>query len=196
MRKILVAALLLISISTYAQQLEQDTLKVKNIEQVTIVGDKAKSIPGSGQYISLRKLEKLNQPNINNVLRVIPGVNIRDEEGFGLRPNIGLRGTPVNRSSKITLMEDGILIAPATYADPSAYYFSTFARMQSVEVLKGSSQIKYGPYTIGGAVNLVSTTIPNVFKGFAQISYGSFATNQQRIWVGDSRKNFDSFSKH
>ncbi len=191
MRKILIAALLLIRISTYAQQLEQDTLKIKNIEQVTIVGDKAKSMPGAGQNISLYKLEKLNQPNINNVLRVIPGVNIRDEEGFGLRPNIGLRGTPVNRSAKITLMEDGILIAPATYADPSAYYFPTFARMQSVEVLKGSSQIKYGPYTIGGAINLVSTTIPNTFKGFAQISYGSFETNQQRIWVGDSRKNFD-----
>ena len=191
MRKYLVAGLLLISVSTYAQQTEQDSLKIKNIEQVTIVGDKAKYISGAGQFISPRKLEKLNQLNINNVLRIIPGVNVRDEEGFGLRPNIGLRGTPVNRSAKITLMEDGILIAPATYADPSAYYFPTFARMQSVEVLKGSSQIKYGPYTIGGAVNLVSTAIPNTFKGFAQIAYGSFATNQQRIWVGDSRKNFE-----
>ncbi|MBK7634284.1 MAG: TonB-dependent receptor plug domain-containing protein [Saprospiraceae bacterium] len=147
-----------------------------------MVGDRAKSIPGSGQYISIRKLEKLNHPNVNNILRVIPGVNIRDEEGFGLRPNIGLRGTPVNRSAKITLMEDGILIAPAPYADPSAYYFPTFARMQGVEVLKGSSQIKYGPYTIGGAVNLLSTAIPSDFKGFAQLSYGSFGTNQERIW--------------
>jgi Fe(3+) dicitrate transport protein len=191
MRRILVGPLLLLGASAWAQQADQDTSKVRNLEPVTIVGDKAKSIPGSGQYINNRKLEKLNQPNINNVLRVIPGVNIRDEEGFGLRPNIGLRGTPVNRSAKITLMEDGILIAPAPYADPSAYYFPTFARMQGVEVLKGSSQIKYGPYTIGGAVNLLSTTIPNAFKGFAQLSYGSYGTNQQRVWVGDSRKNFD-----
>jgi Fe(3+) dicitrate transport protein len=128
---------------------------------------------------------------VNNVLRIVPGVNVRDEEGFGLRPNIGLRGTPVNRSAKITLMEDGILIAPAPYADPSAYYFPTFSRMQGIEVLKGSSQIKYGPYTIGGAINLLSTGIPNTFKGFAQVGLGSFGTNQQRIWVGDSRKNID-----
>lgn len=182
---------LLLSLKLYAQKNMIDTLKKKEIEPIVIIGDKAKSIPGAGEYISNTKLEKLNQSNINNVLRTIPGVNIRDEEGYGLRPNIGLRGTPVNRSAKITLMEDGILIAPATYADPSAYYFPTFARMQAIEVLKGSSQIKYGPYTIGGAINLLSTPIPHQFKGHALASYGSFGTNQQRVWIGDSRKNVD-----
>jgi Fe(3+) dicitrate transport protein len=191
-RKNLILPFLLLSITALAQQTMHDSVKVSNLEQVAIVAYKAKSIPGTGHYIGNRKLEKLNQTNINNVLRIIPGVNIRDEEGFGLRPNIGLRGTPVNRSAKITLMEDGILIAPAPYSDPSAYYFPTFARMQGVEVSKGSSQIKYGPYTIGGAINLLSTIIPNTFKGFAQLSYGSFGTNQQRVWIGDSRrKNFD-----
>ena len=169
----------------------KDTLKIIELEPISIIAEKAKSIPGSGQYISSRKLAIINQPNINHVLRTIPGVNVRDEEGFGLRPNIGMRGTAVNRSAKITLMEDGILIAPAPYADPSAYYFPTFSRMQGVEVLKGSSQIKSGPYTIGGAINLISTPIPHSFKGFAQLSYGSFGTNQQRLWVGDNHKNFD-----
>jgi Fe(3+) dicitrate transport protein len=169
----------------------RDSLLGKELAPVSIVGDRQALISGSGQYINLRKLEKLNQTNINNILRIVPGVNIRDEEGFGLRPNIGLRGTSVNRSAKITLMEDGILIAPAPYADPSAYYFPTFSRIQGVEVLKGSSQIKYGPYTIGGAVNLISTAIPKTFKGFGQLSIGSFGTNQQRIWLGDSRKNID-----
>lgn len=186
MKNILVLPLLTITLSTFAQVNTHDT-----VHEVTIVGNKAKTIPGAGQYIGLQKLEKLNQSNVNNVLRTVPGVNVRDEEGFGLRPNIGLRGTPVNRSAKITLMEDGVLIAPAPYSDPSAYYFPTFARMQGVEVLKGSSQIKYGPYTIGGALNLLSTAIPKTFKGFAQLSYGSFNTNQQRVWFGDSKENFD-----
>lgn len=191
MKGMLLLCLIFENIGGFSAQIEHDTLDKQSLEQVTIIGDKASILPGAVQVINHRTLEKLNQPNINNVLRIIPGVNIRDEEGFGLRPNIGLRGTPVNRSAKITLMEDGVLIAPAPYADPSAYYFPTFARMQGVEVLKGSSQIKYGPYTIGGAVNLLSTAIPNSFKSFAQLSYGSFCTNQQRVWVGHSRKNFD-----
>ena len=191
MKKSFLFPALVYSLNLVSQAPNQDTIKNQELDPVVIVGDRAKYIAGSGQYINILKIEKLNQPNVNNVLRIVPGVNVRDEEGFGLRPNIGLRGTPVNRSAKITLMEDGILIAPAPYADPSAYYFPTFSRMQGIEVLKGSSQIKYGPYTIGGAINLLSTGIPNTFKGFAQVGLGSFGTNQQRIWVGDSRKNID-----
>jgi Fe(3+) dicitrate transport protein len=174
-----------------AAQLSSDSLKSVELDPVTIIGARAHLIPGSGQYIGGKKLAMLNQPNVNHVLRTIPGVNIRDEEGFGLRPNIGLRGTPVNRSAKITMMEDGVLIAPAPYSDPAAYYFPTFLRMQGVEVLKGSSQIKYGPYTVGGAINFLSTAIPSSFKAFAQLSGGSFGTNHQRIWIGDSQKNLD-----
>lgn len=191
MKNSILLSVILITCQAWGNPILQDTLKSQDLETITIVGDKSKSIPGSGQFINRIKIEKLNQPNINHVLRIIPGVNIRDEEGFGLRPNIGLRGTPVNRSAKITLMEDGILIAPAPYSDPSAYYFPTFSRMQGVEVLKGSSQIKYGPYTIGGAINLLSTAIPSSFQGFAHLTYGSFGTNQQRLWIGDSRKNID-----
>lgn len=190
--KIAILIILTANFNSIAQKSEiEDSLKMTQLREVTIIGTSPYKMVGSGAFVGFAKLQKLNQPDINKVLQTVPGVNIRDEEGFGLRPNIGLRGTPVNRSAKITLMEDGILMAPAPYSDPSAYYFPTFARMEQLEVLKGSSQVKHGPYTIGGAINLISTSIPDSFKGFAQLSYGSFGTNQQRIWIGDSRKNFD-----
>lgn len=178
----------LLAFSTYAQQpLSADSLRAIETQSVSIIALQNKFIGGSGTRINQAQLQKLNQNDIIKVLRTVPGVQIRDEEGFGLRPNIGLRGTPVNRCAKITIMEDGILMAPAAYADPSAYYFPTFARISSVEVLKGSSQIKFGPYTIGGAINLLSTSIPNSFKAYGQANYGSFNMNQQRLWIGDSK---------
>ncbi|WP_371815981.1 TonB-dependent receptor plug domain-containing protein [Flavobacterium sp. CS20] len=102
---------------------------------------------------------------------------------------MSLRGTSPERSSKITLMEDGVLVAPAPYSAPAAYYFPNVARMQAVEVLKGSSQIQYGPFTTGGAINFVSTEIPNSFQGEIKSNYGSFGTTNTLARFGDSYQN-------
>lgn len=57
-------------------------------------------------------------------------------------------------------------------------------------MLKGSSQVQYGPFTTGGAINLVSTPIPNSFSGKANISYGSKNTFKSHTSVGSSWKHF------
>jgi Fe(3+) dicitrate transport protein len=149
-----------------------------------------KDIPGSVYYISPQEIQKFSYTDINRTLRSVPGINMQEEDGFGLRPNIGLRGTGVDRSSKITVMEDGVLMAPAPYAAPAAYYFPTIGRMQAVEILKGSSQIKYGPYTTGGAINLISTQIPDKFSGRINLLGGSFGSRNLHAFVGNSEKNF------
>ncbi|MGC1205186.1 MAG: TonB-dependent receptor, partial [Flavobacteriaceae bacterium] len=162
------------------------------INAQVIFGSKyeAKNRTGSSYYISPEEIKKFNYADINRLLRTVPGVNIYEEDGFGLRPNISLRGTSPERSAKISIMEDGVLIAPAPYSAPAAYYFPSVARMQAVEILKGSSQIQYGPFTTGGAINLVSTQIPDAFQGSLRTSYGSFNTGQTHVKIGDSKTNF------
>ena len=146
-------------------------------------------VPGSAQYIGPRQLEKFSYNDIQRILRDVPGVNIQEEDGYGLRPNIGMRGTGSERSSKITVMEDGVLMAPAPYAAPAAYYFPTAGRMQGVEVRKGSSQIKHGPYTTGGALNLISTQIPNEFAGHAEVLAGADDDRTIHAHVGHAFEN-------
>ncbi len=148
-----------------------------------------KDVVGSAHYLSPLELNKFNNTDINRVLRNVPGMIIQEEDGFGLRPNIGMRGTGVERSSKITLMEDGILVAPAPYAAPAAYYFPTSGRMSGVEIRKGSSQIKYGPYTTGGAINFNSTPIPNEFDANINLFGGSHGFYNVHANAGASFKN-------
>jgi Fe(3+) dicitrate transport protein len=162
-------------------------------ERVDVVGDASlvEKIPGSAHVIDRREMAKvkLGTDDIHQMLRRIPGVNIQEEEGYGLRPNIGMRGTGTDRNSKITMMEDGVLIAPAPYAAPAAYYSPTAGRMESLEVRKGSSQIKYGPITTGGVLNYVSTSIPSAFQLRSTVTGGGDATGKVTVSAGDAYRN-------
>jgi len=134
---------------------------------VIVTGSRAQArdIGGAATFLDEELLQTFRYSDVNRVLRQAPGVVIQEEDGFGLRPNIGIRGSGTDRSARVALLEDGIPIAPAPYAAPSAYYFPRIARMTGVEITKGPGAIKYGPMTTGGAINLFSTSIPGTTDG-------------------------------
>ncbi len=196
MRSSIIALTLLITLSAQEKNKKDKSLdSIQKLDEIfissnAIFGNKymAKNRTGSAYYLSPKEIQKFGFTDINRALRAVPGVTIYEEDGFGLRPNISLRGTSPERSSKITLMEDGVLISPAPYSASSAYYFPTIARMEAVEILKGSSQVQFGPFTTGGAINMISAQIPSEFSGQVRASYGSFNSNQLHVKIGGVNK--------
>ncbi|MCP5538400.1 MAG: TonB-dependent receptor [Akkermansiaceae bacterium] len=146
-----------------------------SLSPLTVVGgkDRALDLVGSAAYIDTDDIRQQNYTNINRILAKVPGVYTREEDGFGLFPNISVRGGLGTRSEKTTIMEDGILMAPAPYSAPGAYYSPNAGRMSGLEILKGSSQVKYGPHTTGGVINYLSTPIPDQESFYARFIYGS-----------------------
>ena len=162
------------------------------IESVTIIGsaEDLRKLPGSGQVISNEDLLKAMDTDIQKILTAVPGVYMRTEEGYGLRPNISIRGTAIERSAKVAIMEDGVLVAPSPYTSSSAYYFPTTGRIHSVEVLKGPAAVSQGPQTIGGAINLISTPIPSTNSGKFVQELGENGMMRTHAYFGGTSGNF------
>lgn len=156
----------------HSQALTEEPATIR-LEPVTVLGSQEAvlEVPGSGAYIDEEVIHSQNYQNSNEILRRVPGVYIREEDGYGLFPNISLRGVDGARTAKVTIMEDGILTAPAPYSAPAAYYSPNAGRMHAIEVLKGSSSIKYGPHTTGGVINYLSTPIPEGKTEMVELPY-------------------------
>jgi Fe(3+) dicitrate transport protein len=143
-------------------------------DHILVVGHRAEDrAPGATSLVSQTDLENSRVFNVNEALRKVPGLVVRDEEGIGLRPNIGVRGLQPTRSTKILLLEDGIPLTYGPYGDNATYYHPPIDRFASIEVLKGSGQILYGPHTVGAVINYVTPDVPDTLAGRFKAAIGN-----------------------
>jgi Fe(3+) dicitrate transport protein len=152
--------------------------------------------PGARAEVTKEALERDEHNDLHKVLAGVPGVYLRDEDGYGLRPNIGMRGAAADRSAKIALMEDGVLIAPAPYSAPAAYYTPLVTRLSRIEVTKGPSSIRFGPNTVGGAVDLISEPLPGGRAAYLDIAGGSDAYGKLHARAAERRERWGVMAEY
>ena len=176
LRQVTGLVLLVISMSAAANELLV-------LEEVVVVGIDAdlREVSGSVTILSEEDLEVFDYVDLGKLLSAVPGVYVRGEDGFGLRPNIGIRGAAAERSQKLTLMKDGVLITPAPYSAPAAYYVPNVSRISGIEVLKGPAAIRYGPHTVGGAINFLSPGISGERISRVDVSTGSYGFKKLQL---------------
>ncbi len=206
-RQILILAYSSLTMSIHAQEKDLkivlDSLNSSELLQPVLLsynsvldGFNAEQRTGSAQKITKKEIQQLGSLDANRLFQRLAGIQVYEEDGFGLRPNISMRGTAPQRSSKINLMEDGVLAAPAPYTAPAAYYFPSLGRMDAVEVYKGSSQIEYGPNTSGGAINFRSVATAEKFTLEARASAGRFNSQNQQLTLGNKHKDISYITQY
>ncbi|MEO0313567.1 MAG: hypothetical protein RI928_23, partial [Pseudomonadota bacterium] len=128
----------------------------KILPRIEVVGEGETAVSkqaGSVAIISKEAITLAQPLSTQDALKVVPGITVREEEGYGFIPNIGLRGLNPNRSQKLLVLEDGVPIAPSLFISNESYYSPRIERMEGIEVLKGAAGLRYGPTTIGGVIN-------------------------------------------
>ncbi len=162
-------------VESEAKQPPATDARAKTLPQVRVIGeeDDLANIPGAAQLIEKKDLESARVFTTTEALRKVSGLNVRDEEGLSLRPNIGMRGLNPTRSTKVLLLEDGIPLSYAPYGDNASYYHPPIERFDRIEVLKGAGQLRFGPQTVGGVINYITPNPPKEPGGSVTLTGGN-----------------------
>lgn len=152
--------------------LEQNVIMM---DQVTVTGSRIgimRYLPGSVSVVRQQEIRQQMPVSGNEVFCLLPGLHTVEEEGAGLRANIGIRGLDPDKSRNVLMLEDGIPVALGPYGEPEMYFTPAIERMMGVEVLKGNGQVLFGPQTIGGVINYITADPPAESSGYLSVKGG------------------------
>ena len=172
----MIASLMVISAPIYAEEMSP----------VSVFGSQDETQQaGSAHFIGDDEMKEMGYTDAERVLRRIPGVYSQTEDGYGLRTNLGMRGTSALRTTKINVLEDGVPQGPAIYSNGSMYFFPDVGRMEGVEVLKGAAAIGNGPRTTAGTINFLSRSIPTTgTEGHYSATLGDDGFSRNHTYYG------------
>jgi Fe(3+) dicitrate transport protein len=125
--------------------------------EIVVQGNKIEALKrssGSGTSMGEREIKNAQPESSSELLRRVPGLQVRQEDPMGLRLNLGVRGLSPIRSRLILMEEDGVPVVVSPYGEPELYYTTAVERVQRLDVIKGSDVLAYGPQTVGAVVEL------------------------------------------
>lgn len=115
---------------------------------------------GARTLINAEYIQNIAAKNIEDVLRTVPGIQIQDETGTGVLPNISLRGLKPGRSANLNALVNGVPAAIAPYSHSSFSLFPiTMETLEKIDVVRGGAAVHYGPNNVGGVVNFITKPI-------------------------------------
>lgn len=187
----LAAALTLALLPIVGQaQEERDSL----MPTIEVVGSQQGDISrqtGSVVIVDRVQLEMIQPLSTEDVLRRVPGINVKSEEETSVISNFGIRGLSAGESKSL-LLEDGVPVAPGLFIGNDRYFNPRIQRVERVEVLKGSASLRYGPSTIGGVVNYQTKTPDDGVILSSRV--GSFNMREVNIEAGGRSQSGDAFA--
>lgn len=183
----------LLSVAAAGQVLAEtpDTQRLPTIQVVASSGDDyaISQQTGAVSVVSAEQIEMIQPRSTEDILKRVPGVYVKPEEESAIVVNVGIRGLS-SADYKTTVLEDGVPVAAGLFVGNARYYNPRASRIDSVEVLKGSAALRYGPGNIGGVINY-RTKQPKDGVSI-DTSIGSWDTYKTSVELGGSSPNKDS----
>jgi len=185
------ALLLGVCFMSYAQAEEIDTLKVIDVEEITIIGNpketqKMRELPTGVTLLSHTQLKDNHVEDIKGLSSVVPNIFIPDY-GSRLTSAVYIRGI----GSRINTPAVGLYVDNVPFIDKSAFDFN-YADVERIDVLRGPQSTLYGRNTMGGLIK-VHTKSPFSYQG-TDLRLGAGSHNQYRASLTHYHRISPSFA--
>ena len=121
--------------------------------------EELRRVPGGTEVIGQQKIEQSRGANLKDALDFVPGVFVQPRFGAADESQISIRGSGLR--SNFHLRGLNVLIDGFPYGNADG--FGDFESLEllttkRLEVYKGANALRFGGYTLGGAINYVTKT--------------------------------------
>lgn len=133
------------------------TKKYNLPQEVTVTGSR---IPDDGKnqrhllvVVQRTDIEKSQARSVEEVLRNLAGVDVRQRGTFGVQADISIRGGTFEQT---LIMIDGVKMIDPQTGHHAMNIPLTLDDIERIEVLKGPGSRQYGPNAFNGAINIIT----------------------------------------
>lgn len=105
------------------------------------------------QVVSKEEIELLPVQSVDELIRMLPGVEVQSRGGFGVQGDITLRGATFNQ---VMILIDGARIYDPLTGHFNSYIPVAIGEIEKIEIIKGAASAIYGPDALGGVINIIT----------------------------------------
>ena len=176
---LLAAALALPSLGVSAEI--KDSISLDEVEvvatRIPLPADKAVRLV---QVITSTDIQASAAQSVNDLLKLVAGVDVRQRGGFGIQTDIGVNG---GNEDQLTVMLNGVNISNPQAGHLTVDLPVSINDIERIEVLEGGASRVYGSSAFSGVINIVTKSEGNSLVGVSAEG-GSYGT-----WGADAHIN-------
>jgi iron complex outermembrane receptor protein len=159
-RQLPVAFLLIFPLLAQAQQpVSADSAGRRPLGEVTVYGTRLGQLAGqSGRYVTVvpgSTLSRYPVASLDDLLRLLPALEVQSRGSFGTQADITLRGSTYNQ---VLILLDGMRLNDPLTGHFAGYFPIAPTEIEQIEVVRGPGAALYGPDAVGGFINIVTKT--------------------------------------
>lgn len=170
-------------------QVDTDTLVTKELQEITISGQKVLNIERlpavdgtriwagkKNEVISMRSLDaNVAEKTARQIFAKVPGVFVYDMDGSGNQVNIATRGLDPHRGWEFHIRRNDAITNSDMYGYPASHFSMPMEAIERIQLVRGTGSLQYGAQ-FGGMLNYITKSADTTRRfGFESInSVGSF----------------------